>query len=202
MSTVLPARLPPIVPQWPIYRLTVEDYLQMVELGTLDEDDSIELLEGFLVPKMPKYPLHDSTIDYLQQYLMRIVPSCLFVRIQNSLITSDSVPEPDLAVVRGNPFDYRVRHPSGQDVELVIEVAESSVRHDRRKGAIYARAGVPEYWIVNLDEWQLEQMTNPQPDGNYGTTQTYHAGDAVRLVLAGTELGQLPLKDLLTPPVA
>ncbi|MDX1969878.1 MAG: Uma2 family endonuclease [Planctomycetaceae bacterium] len=190
------------MPTWPIYRLTVEDYQLMMNSGALTEDDPVELLEGFLVPKMPKYPLHDSSIDYVHQLLLRILPLGWYVRIQNSLLTSDSVPEPDLVVLPGVPFDYREIHPTGRDVGLVIEVAESSVRHDRKKAAIYARAAVPEYWIVNLDDWQLERMTLPQEDGTYASTEILKADGEVPVILEGREVGRLALRELLTPPEA
>lgn len=190
------------VPSWPIYQLTVDDYELMIDSGALTEDDPIELLEGYLVPKTPKYPLHDSTIDFMQGLLLALNLEGWIVRVQNSLRTSDSVPEPDLVVARGTPATYRRRHPTGRDVGLVIEVAESSVRHDRKKAAIYARAAVPEYWIVSLDDWQLERMTQPQEDGTYAATEILKADGEVPVILEGREVGRLALRELLTPPEA
>ncbi|MBI1346569.1 Uma2 family endonuclease [bacterium] len=187
-------------PPWPIYRLSVETYERMVATGAFNEDDPVELLEGYLVPKMPKNPLHDSSVDLLQNLLLQLVRSGWYVRTQNVLSTDDSMPEPDLAVVRGMPAMYRTQHPCGRDVGLVIEVADTSIRRDRHKAEIYARAGVPEYWVVNLEEWQLERMTEPQPTGHYQATTIFQAHQQVPLQLDGQPLGHLDLRELLTPP--
>jgi len=113
-------------------------------------------------------------------------------------VTSDSVPESDITVVRGERGTYRGKHPTGRETALVIEVAESSVSLDRKKAAIYARAGIPEYWIVNLEDWRLERM--PQPDGTFAKTETLHVSDSVPVTIDGVVVGTVPLNNVLTPP--
>ncbi|HET6422036.1 MAG TPA: Uma2 family endonuclease [Planctomycetaceae bacterium] len=203
MSTAVEAsqtRLPPGIPPWPVKRFTVAEYEELVNSGVFDEDDNCELLEGWLVPKMTKNPLHDGTIDLLDGLLDEALPPGWHTRGQNAIVTSDSVPEPDLAVVRGSRGDYRIQHPKPGDIAVVIEVAHTTLRADRQKAAIYARAGIPEYWLVNLVDWQLERMTHPSSDGRYQQTDILTVNDAVPLVIAGSEVGQISLQDLLTPP--
>jgi Uma2 family endonuclease len=127
----------------------------------LQEDDSVELLEGWIVKKMTKNPLHDSTVDPLLSILGRLLPDDWFARTQNVLVTSDSAPEPDVAVVPGVPGNYRRRHPRGEEAALVIEVADSSLDRDWRKRRLYARGGVTAYWIVDLNAACLEVFTEP-----------------------------------------
>lgn len=193
-------RLPPAIPPWPVKRFTVEEYEELVNSGVFDEDDNCELLEGWLVPKMTKNPLHDGTIDLLDGLLDDVLLQGWHVRGQNAMVTSDSVPEPDLAIVRGIRGDYRLQHPTPRDVAVVIEVAHTTLRADRDKAAIYARAGVPEYWLVNLVDWQLERMTQPSPDGRYQQTEILTVNDSVPLIITTNEVGRIPLRELLTPP--
>lgn len=181
-------------------RLSVAQYQELAMTGVLREDDRIELLDGSLIQKPIKTPLHDSHIDLLSGLLRQLLPVGWFVRNQNSLVTSDSVPEPDLAVVRGKPGAYRRFHPTPADAAIVIEVADSSVTTDRIKGRIYARAGIVEYWIVNLVDWRVERMTGPRPDGQFATTELFFVNDVLPVTLDGVVVGQLPLMEMLTPP--
>jgi Uma2 family endonuclease len=171
MSTIL---LPPStpsgfdVPPLSVRRFTVDEYEQLGKAGVLSEDDSVELLEGLIVKKTTKNPLHDSTIDLLVSILSRKMPAGWFLRIQNVLRTADSEPEPDVVIAIGNLASFRRRHPTGDEVALVIEVAQSSLEQDWRKCRIYARAGVIEYWIVDLNAARLEIFTQPnRASGKY-----------------------------------
>jgi Uma2 family endonuclease len=187
-------------PPFPIYRFTVAEYEELMRLGFLDEDSNVELLEGWIVPKMPKYPPHDSRIDLLNHWLMRHLPEGWYARIQNSVVTADSVPEPDVAVVRGRPGDYTDRHPSGGDTSLIIEVADSTVRRDRAKAAIYARAGIAEYWIVNLDDRQIEVYVNPRGRGAkrvYQPAKVLRGDASLKLILDGETVGKLSVREIL-----
>jgi Uma2 family endonuclease len=149
---------------------------------------------------MPKYPPHDSRIDLLVHWLIRNLPDGWIVRVQNSIATSDSVPEPDIAIVRGQPGDYEDRHPSGADTALIIEVADSTVRRDRAKAAIYARAGVPEYWIVNLKDRQIEIYSQPRGRGAkraYRAPETRKGNTELDLILGGDSVGTLTARQIL-----
>ena len=149
-------------PPFPVHRFTVAEYQRMGELGILTEDDHVELLEGWIVPKMHRNPPHDGTIEILQQWLLITLAAGWRCRIQSTPVTTDSQPEPDLVVVRGDPIERLRRHPGPDDIGLVIEVADTTLESDRNeKSRIYARAKVPCYWIVNLIDQQIEVRTEP-----------------------------------------
>lgn len=99
-----------IVPDNPIWRLTVEQYHQMIDAGILTEDDSVELLEGWLITKMPKKPSHSVATELTQDALMTVLPAGWFIKVQEPITTADSEPEPDIMVVRGVRRDY-TDHP-------------------------------------------------------------------------------------------
>jgi len=201
MSSVIIETPPdPGIPPFPVHRFTVAEYEELARLGILDEDDNVELLEGWIVPKMTKHPPHDNTIDILQYLLMRMLPLGWYVRVQNSVVTSDSVPESDIAVVRGEPGEYGDKHPTGADVALVIEVADSTVRRDRAKAAIYARAGIPHYWIVNLDEQQIEVFGQPKGKGQkrvYDSREVLRSDASLPVIIEGNEIGVLATDKIL-----
>src|SRR4051812_36814523 len=133
-----------------VWRLSVDQYHAMIRAGILTEDDPAELLEGVLVQKMPKNPAHVLAKLLLVEALRKILPAGWFVNDQDPVTTRDSEPEPDVAVSRGSPRDYPTRHPGPKDTPLVVEIADSSLRRDRGlKKRLYARARIPEYWIVN-----------------------------------------------------
>jgi Uma2 family endonuclease len=189
------------VPPYPVYRFTVAEYEELGRLGILTEDDNVELLEGWIVPKMTKHPPHDGTIDLLQFLLTQMLPTGWLPRVQNVVITLDSAPEPDVAVVRGQPGDYRKKHPTGADVALVIEVADTTVQRDRAKAAIYARAGIPHYWIVNLMDRQVETFSQPADSENQSTYQSRQAlrgNEALTVFLDGQAVGTIVAQEVLT----
>src|SRR4051794_35571833 len=145
------APLPAPVPDVPVWPLSVEQYHAMIRTGILTDDTPVELLEGLLIAKMSKNPAHSTAKRLLLQALISLLPAGWFVDEQEPITTADSEPEPDLAVIRGAPRDYRERHPVPHDLVLLIEVSEATLKRDRgRKKRLYARATVPEYWIVNL----------------------------------------------------
>ncbi len=113
----------------------------------------------------------------------------------------DSEPEPDLAVVRGNLDQYEHSHPGPQDVALVIEVADVSLHRDRSiKKRVYARAGIPVYWIVNLQERRIEVYTapsGPTENPDYRQRNDFTAGMGLPLVIEGRESGHIPVAALL-----
>jgi Uma2 family endonuclease len=195
-------RLPPIVPPLPVRRFTVEEYHRMIQAGILGEDDNVELLEGWIVPKMTKNPPHDTMISIIMEdvFTPRLAGRW-HCRGHSVVTTAESEPEPDIAVVRGPKRDYLARHPGPADMALVVEVAESSLAYDRTvKARIFAAASVPVYWIVNLVDHQIEVYTDPSgPDAapGYRGRQEYRTGDLVPFVVDGHELGPIPAQDLL-----
>jgi Uma2 family endonuclease len=114
---------------------------------------------------------------------------------------SDSEPQPDVAVARGDDSTYAARHPAPADLSLVVEVADFSLHTDRvEKARIYARAGIVTYWIVNLIDRRVEVHTAPSGPGAapaYGQVQTFPPGSSVPVVLDGAVVGQVAVNDLL-----
>ncbi|MCK6576681.1 MAG: Uma2 family endonuclease [Anaerolineae bacterium] len=182
-------------------RISVSEYESMIQTDVLREDDNVELLEGWIVEKMMKNPEHSDTTQFLRDWLPSIIPSGYIVRDQEPIVTSDSQPEPDSVVLRGTRRDFSRRKPTPSEVVLVIEVADSSPRDDRNwKARIYARAGIPEYWIINLPERRVEVFQTPHTEGfspGYQVSVVYGIEDAVPVVLEGREVGRLPVRELL-----
>jgi Uma2 family endonuclease len=137
----------------------------------------------------------------LQHALNPGLPIGWCLRVQSAVTLSDSEPEPDVAVVRGDVRSYVARHPTAVDVGLLIEVSDSTLPGDRAdKGRIYARAGLPIYWIVNLVDRQIEVYENPTGPSmtpGYAKQTIVYPGAAVPLVLDGKIATTLAVHDLL-----
>ena len=209
---------PLAVPTEPVWRFRVEQYHQMIRWGILGEDDPVELLEGWLIPKMPKNPPHRASTKLTRNALEAIIPNGWYVDAQEPITLENSEPEPDIVIVKGDTRDYLDRHPGASDLALVVEIADSTLERDRTlKKGIYARAGISVYWIVNLIDKQLEVYTQPI---DIGTTPTYqqrhdykpseqvsvldavaHGGNpqdrAASLLIDGSPIGSLTVQDLL-----
>ena len=128
------------------------------------EDEPLELIGGQLIVAEPKGAYHSAAVTAVDYALRAALPPGWIVRTQQPLLLDDeSEPEPDLAVVPGRPGDYRDAHP--ERPALAIEVAHSSLYFDREhKGSLYARAGIEDYWIVNLVDRVVEIYRDPGPD--------------------------------------
>ena len=129
------------------------------------------------------------------------MPQGWYVDAQEPITLDDSEPVPDVVVVRGNTRDYLERHPGSQDLALIVEIADSTLERDRTsKKRLYARAGIPVYWIVNLPEQKLEVYTEPinlVQEPTYQQCQDYSLSDEVAVVIEGQEVGGLTVQDLL-----
>jgi hypothetical protein len=184
-----------------IARFSVARYQKMIETGILTPEDKVELLENYVVLKMPRHPRPDSPLQRMLRPLMGALPTGWDLRIQAAIVLMDSQPEPDFALVRGSWGNYQICQPASADVGLVIEVADSSLLRDQRdKTRIYARSSIPIYWIVNLVDRRIEafsQPSGPTPVPAYGSFQVYQPGDAVPLVLDGVTVGHVPASELL-----
>ena len=140
---------------------TRQEYDRLAEGGMRAPDDRVELLEGEIVTMTPQHGPHSASIGLAEAALRKAFGPAHWIRIQLPLIVDpDSEPEPDLAVVPGSPRDYVTEPPRA--ALLVVEIADSTLERDRAyKAPIYARAGIPEYWIVNLVERRLEIYRDP-----------------------------------------
>jgi len=165
----------------------------MIRSGILGEDDPVELINGCLVTKMPKSPLHSTTTGLLEEAITRLLPSGWCLRVQEPVTTSDSEPEPDLALVRGRRRDFARRHPTPKEVVLVVEVADTSLVRDRTiKKHLYAATRIPQYWIVDLTERSVEVHARPTGTGGsatYRSKKVFKPGQRIPLRLDGRIVG-------------
>jgi Uma2 family endonuclease len=185
-----------------LYRFSVAKYRRMVETGILTEGEPVELLEGYLVNQpRPLSPLAATARSMITECFLAIRFDGRHYRAVTALALADSEPEPDFAVVVGDLKDYRQRFPGAGEVELVGEISESSLVFDRsEKGRIYARAGIPVYWVINVADRQVEVYSDPDPVANppaYRVRTDYKLGDQLPITLDGTAGGTIPVSDLL-----
>ena len=180
-------------------RWTTEQYLRLVDEGVLGPDDKVELLEGVIVAMAPANVPHDAGVVRASHALFRAVGDRAVVRVQLSLKTGAySLPEPDAAVVPGRIEDYDHGRPT--TALLVVEVSDTSLKQDRlTKGAIYAAAGIPEYWIVNLRDDCVEVRRQPEPEKRrYASIAIARRGERIEPVaLPGISIA---VSDLLPSP--
>lgn len=146
---------------------TPAEVLRMVAAGVLGAEEPVELIEGRLVVVSPQGPSHSSTVGALADRLRRAYEPGHAIREEKPLQLADGLPEPDVAVVRGQQSDYAAHHPTGPDVVLLVEVAVTSQDIDREKTRGYARAGVPVVWLLDVPARRLEVHSDPQSDGRY-----------------------------------
>jgi Uma2 family endonuclease len=155
------------------------EFERLIEAGVFGEDEKIELLDGVLVEMSPQDPAHAGTVERLAEALFRAASAQASVRVQLPFAASDdSLPEPDVALVAR--ADHRGAHP--RTAFLVAEVSIDSLRKDRGlKADLYARAGVPEYWVVNVAQALVERHTSPL-GGRYSNVEAVSPGRTIRLV--------------------
>ncbi len=189
------------LPSVPVRRFTVEQYHEMGRAGILTETDKVELIDGWIIPKMNRNPRHDNTISLLQDWLFQVLPTGWRCRVQCALTTELSEPEPDLSVVRGGLRQWMTHHPMQSDVGLLIEVADSSLRFDRGQKLIaYARASIAQYWIVNLIDGQIEiylEPTGPNEHPKFRQRRIVKRGEMIQLILDDQSIAEIVVDELL-----
>jgi Uma2 family endonuclease len=177
------------------------EYERLIDLGAFDEDEPLELIGGHLIVAEPKGSPHAAAVGMAGDALRSALPPGWTVRIQDPVaLDEESVPEPDVAVVRGRHADYGHAHPTRP--ALIIEVAETSLRFDRiEKGSLYARAGIVDYWIVNLVDRVLEVYRDPGADvtapygWRYMSVERVAAPNAITLI--GVPATPIPVVTLM-----
>ena len=170
---------------------TVEAYQQLATLGVLREDDRVELIDGQVVEMSPIGPPHAVCVDRLNRRLSELAASRAIVRVQNPIVLGRrDAPQPDLALLRPPIDRYATSHPQAPDILLVIEVADTTLAYDREvKLPLYARAGIPEAWLVDLAGRAIAVHRGPAPDG-YREIVTATRGASLRpLLLAEVAIG-------------
>jgi Uma2 family endonuclease len=185
---------PATVEHLSMYRLSVGQYHDMIRMGIFSEDDRVELIEGQLVKQMPKNPPHSSMMVRLGKLLRPIEARGMWVRCEQPMTLGESEPEPDFAIGTGDDSKFTIDHPTAGEVEMVIEVADTSLDFDRTtKLAMYARAGIASYAIIVIEAKKVELFTGPRADGSYDTRVELQSTDVLPVVVKRQVIGEIEL---------
>jgi Putative restriction endonuclease len=187
------------------YRITVEQYLAMIDANILPDGVHAELLGGVLIEKMTKNPPHSLVILRLSKIFHRILPESWLISEEKPVkLGRFWYPEPDIAIVRGPDELYEKRAPKAAELGLLIEVADSSYAIDRgKKWRRYASSCVASYWIVNLQKRRIEVYGDPSGRGraaSYRQVTFFGEGEEVAIRLDGQEIGRIAVGDILPRP--
>ena len=146
---------------------TVKEYHKLGEMGFFHPEERVELLSGNIIKMSAKGTAHTSATRRTASVLRDLLGNQAAISTQDPIALDDnSEPEPDIAAVRIEPFDYATHHPTPSEVYLIIEVADSSLTFDREiKAKAYARAGIADYWLLNVNERQLHVFREPTENG-------------------------------------
>ena len=180
-------------------RLTVDQYFAMGDAGILGDEDRVELLDGRLIDMPPIGPPHSHSVNGIEQLfarrLYRDKETLAQISVQNPIQIDDhSAPQPDLVLY--DPDMPRDRHPQPDDIDLVVEVADTSVAYDRDvKAGRYAAAGLREYWLVDLPGAAVDVYRRPEADG-YAERIRHRAGDTLT-VDALPAMDAVPVEDIV-----
>lgn len=164
---------------------TVAEYNRMGEAGIFTEDDRVELIEGEIIEMSPIGRRHAACVDRLTELLSERLRRKAIVRVQSPVVLNDyAEPQPDVALLRRRDDFYERSLPAPGDVLLVVEVADTTLEYDRQiKVPLYARAGIPEVWVVNLPDEQVEVHARPA-GGAYQDVRRHARGEAVNSAAA------------------
>lgn len=146
---------------------TVKEYHKLGAIGIFHPEERVELIEGNIIKISAKGTLHAAATRRTATLLHNLLGNQAAVYNKSPIaLDDDSEPEPDIAVVRIDPFDYATHHPTPSEVYLIIEVADSSLAYDREiKAKIYARSGIADYWVLNVRDRQLHVFREPAENG-------------------------------------
>jgi len=201
------ARTPPPRPapadDFELRRFTVEEYHRLVEVGILQSGDPYELLDGWIVRKMPQNTPHVRTTNRFADRLRGLIANRWDLRTGNPITLESSEPEPDIVIAVGQPENYDDRHPSPNEIELLVEVSDATLDRDKRlKLPIYARAKIAVYCIVNIPERRVEVYTEPRggKSAAYRDRKDYGIDDVLPLIVSGTLIGSIPVRGILPKP--
>jgi Uma2 family endonuclease len=183
-------------PRMQPYRFTVDEYHRMIDAGILHEDERVELIHGELVCSMPIGDRHAGCVNRLNFGLGTWFAGRTIVSVQNPVVLADSEPQPDIALLAPRQDFYSSGKPRPADVQLLIEVADSTFDDDRDvKGPLYAENAIPEYWIVNLNDDTVHVFRGPRSDGTWASDQQFTRGGT--LTVAALPGVSVPVSDVL-----
>lgn len=166
---------------------SLDDYHDMIEAGILC-DRKVELLAGEIVEMSPETPIHYNTAKRGAKYLEELLAGIADVRFNGPITLADSEPEPDIAIVRLPETAYNNRHPESNDIFWVVEVAKTNLKKDLElKATIYATAGIPEYWILDLSARRMIVFREPE-NGQYITQQVISEGVIIPLAFPDIQI--------------
>jgi Uma2 family endonuclease len=160
--------------------MTVREYYLAAKKGVFKPGERLELIRGEVIQKVsPQRSLHSVTTSLVARHVSPAFGQNCYVRQQMPVgFDEESEPEPDVAVVSGIELDFAHRHPGPTEILLIVEVSDTTLRFDRgKKARIYAEFGIPEYWIVNLRDRELEVFLGPGPDGYAESVVLGRAGE-------------------------
>ena len=161
------------------YKFDFHQYREIFKAGILTKDDRVELIDGVIIAMSGTGPEHNATLNSSNRFWVIRLGEKAIVQIQSSVLLDEmNAPQPDVAILKPRADFYRYRLPGADDILLAVEVADTSVRNDRRKLALYARFGVPEVWIANIPARTIEAYTDPS-GGEYTTRRTFRPGQTV-----------------------
>lgn len=198
MATQTPER---IAAHRPRHRFTVDEYHRMIEARILTEDDRVELVDGEVLRLSAMGARHGACVGDLTESLAPLVAGRARLRVQLPItIPHYDEPEPDVVIARIRADRYRRGHPKPEDVLLVIEVSDTSLESDlREKLPVYARAGIPEAWIVNLPGRAIERYSDPDPaSGVYRAVERFRPGQQIASVVLPSVV--IPVAGILGVP--
>ncbi len=160
------------------HRFSVQDYHRMAETGVLRPDTRVELLDGKIIDMSPIGPFHGGVAKFLNKVFTSAARGRWVASVQDPLSLGEhSEPQPDIMLLKPAKDFYRRRHPQPADVFLLVEISDSTLETDQAdKLPAYGRAGIPEVWIVNLNELTVEVYREPQFNG-YGSKTILQTGD-------------------------
>ncbi len=183
-----------------IRKISVEDYEKMIDIGIFDEDDRVELLDGVIIQMSPKKTKHTIVNYLIGEFFYENFRKQTIIRLQEPIILDDfSEPEPDAVLAQPPLLKYLETHPTAADVLLVAEVSDTTLIKDRNKAFNYARSGILQYLLFNLNANEIEDYREPAADG-YRFKQT-HDRNAVFNLVAFPEV-EIKVADLLPPESA
>jgi len=185
------------------FRFTAAQFWRLIEAGVVPDGVDVELVRGRIY-RMTKHEPHNFATRRLAKLLRAILPAGRYVRKEESMRHGRaSVPEPDLAVVPGSEDEFRPEPPATSEALLIVEVCASSRTADYRdKYRLYAAAGVPAYWVLDLEGRKLDVFSAPRgsgPDAGYAGRETFAENEPAPVVLDGREVGRIAARDLLPP---
>ena len=180
---------------------TVAEYYRLAEVGILKDTDKVELINGEIITMSPINSPHAATVNGLTLLIFEKLGSKVTTIVQNPIrLSNNSEPEPDLVIAKYRKNFYYDNHPTPEDIYIVIEVSDSTLEKDRTiKAPLYATASIPEYWIVNLVDKQIEIYRQPKKGEYYFKQIIFEVGEELQV-----ERMNLTLKyeDIFTDPLS